>query len=295
MERKWLNGMIGIVGVFSAMVSLPAVSCAHVIELVDGNTIIRIDPHSQAGFKDWEVSGIDHLAQEWFWLRTTSAGPEVSLDTLPVTILEDVDLKRLHLRYAGQVGPASSILHPPLLQVDIVYQLMGGAPGTGGSWFDEIVTLTNPGTSDVTGELFKYSNLDLGGTGPGDIAQFFPSDGSGFDRFGQADFNDPMTLYIERGMGLSPTHFEIGPYAPILARLNDGLPTTLTDGVNPYLTPDDIAFAFQYHFRLEPGASISIARLMDITDHMPTVPEPGTFVLLGSGMGPFFFRRRKRA
>ncbi len=289
--------VILFVGLLTAIVGLPASSSAHVLELVDGNSVVRLDPHSQAGLKDWEVEGVDHQAQHWFWFRTGSAGHEVSLDTLPL-LNEELHGSdhQLHVRYGGPVGAVRSILHPASLQVDIVYQLMGGAPGTGGSWFDQLVTLKNTGTTPLPLEWFEYNNLDLSGSGPGDIAQFFPSGGiGGPDLLGQADLGDPLTLYIERGMGVSPSHFEIGPYASILSRLNDGLPTTLLDGINPYLTPDDIAFAFQYHLFLEPGASIAIARLMDINDDFPhpPVPEPGTFVLLGSGLLPFFFRRRK--
>jgi hypothetical protein len=42
--------------------------------LSDGNSTATFDPYSSAGLKSWEVDGINHIAQQWFWCRIGDEG-----------------------------------------------------------------------------------------------------------------------------------------------------------------------------------------------------------------------------
>src|SRR5258707_9537392 len=50
--------------------------------LSDKNSSATIDPSSQNGMFNWTVNGVNQLAQQWFWYRVGSTGPESSINTL---------------------------------------------------------------------------------------------------------------------------------------------------------------------------------------------------------------------
>ncbi len=92
-----------------------------------------------------------------------------------------------------------------------------------------------------------------------------------------------------------PTHREIAFYDTTLSKLNDGLPTTLSDGppIGTPLGPGDVTWAYQWDFLLQPGDTFQISK--DKNLHAgPGVPEPATVSLLSLAAGLLLAGYRKR-
>src|SRR3954468_24302409 len=66
-------------------------SVAALFTLTDDNSIAQFEPAAPANNFNWFVDGNDILAQQAFWYRTGSAGPEFSLHTLPIAVQGTTD------------------------------------------------------------------------------------------------------------------------------------------------------------------------------------------------------------
>ena len=55
---------------------------AQIHTLTSGNSTVEIDPSTIRGVQGWIVDGVPQLAQQWYWLRLGSSGPEIPLNSL---------------------------------------------------------------------------------------------------------------------------------------------------------------------------------------------------------------------
>ena len=78
---------VGIVGCASLALFANTASANAFVTLTDESASVTIDPDTQAGVFDWTVSGIDHLAKQWWWLQV--GGQRFSVDALPLTGLSN--------------------------------------------------------------------------------------------------------------------------------------------------------------------------------------------------------------
>jgi len=245
--------------------------------LQDLNSTVNIDPSSQSGMSDWIVNGTDQLAQQWFWYRTGSTGPESSIDTLPLvsSIASDTNFNPGFDNLALRYGTASTFF------IDVNYSLQGGSVGSGSS-IAETIKITNNSGSPLDFHFFQYSNYDLGGT-------------SGSDA--ETRLNPNTVRVVGDGMLFSETvaspaasHYELALTPTTINKLNDGNPTTLPDGATT-AGPGDVAFAFEWDKVLAAGETLTISK----GKSLQLVPEPGTLTLISIGLvGGLVFLRRRR-
>jgi len=259
---------VGMLGVALALLATTGAS-ATIHTVTDGNSSISVDDSSQAGMLSWTVDGVDHMAQQWFWFRTSSTSPEGSLDTLP-------------LISAASAGNSISLSYGANnFFVDIQYDLDGSVPGE--SFVLETVSFTNIGGSPIDLTWFEYTDFDLNGTAIDEAAE-------AFDFFGLSIIAQFDGALLGAVAAENVSHFEIAAVLTILNSLNDGAPTTLSDGVNPFVGPANIAHAFQFEFTINPDDTVGYEKLKLVS----TIPEPASLVLLAVGIAAVAVRRRRR-
>jgi hypothetical protein len=263
--------VIGLAGFFAQR------SVAGLFTLVDENSSADFDTGSQANAFNWVVDGRDQLFQQAFWYRIGNVA-ESSLDTLPRSVEGttdtnfDGDHDTLFVRYNG-AG----------FRIEVRYTLDGGLPGSRGSDMAEQIQISNLSATPLDFHFFQYSDFDLNGTAGGDSAVF--TNANAVRQFeGALSVSETVITPV-------PSHREIN-FAPlIVARLNDGAPTTLSDTspTGVVFGPGDVSWAYQWDFTLPVGGSFQISKDKQITG----IPEPATLALLTTA-GLLLALRRKR-
>ena len=89
-----------------------------------------------------------------------------------------------------------------------------------------------------------------------------------------------------------PSHREIAFFPITLNKLNDGLPTTLSDTppIGVAVWAGDVTWAYQWDFLLQPGQTFQISK----DKNLRAVPEPAACSLLSLAAGLLLARYRKR-
>src|SRR5262245_54932110 len=133
---------------------------AAITPLVDGNSSIAIDTGSQQGLFSWVVDGQNQSFQQWFWSRIGNVGPESSIDNISAAALFQPDARTLNATFQNSS-----------LQIQIIYSLMGGTPGSGSSDVSEQIRITNMTGSPMDFHFFQYVDFDLLNTMGGETVQ----------------------------------------------------------------------------------------------------------------------------
>ena len=264
-----------VVVLLGLALSVATRSDAAPLTLTTQNTLIEIDPASQAGMYTWRVDGIDNLFQNWFWYRIGQTGSEFSIDTVSAPVVTGFD--------GGTEG--TIVYQNPALRVAVTYSLTSGAPGSLQSALSEQVSVTNRTHSVLDLHLFDYTDFDLVGTAEDDSAsmpsptEVLQTDGKTVITGGESVLSPP------------PSHHELNYFSNTRDSLNDGQPTTLNDSSNS-VGPGDVTWAFQWDRSLQAGATLTAK--MALKDAVP-IPEPATMLLfLGVGAATLGARRVAR-
>jgi len=223
---------------------------------------------------DWNI-----MHQQWFWYSVDAGsgpGPESpleALDATPFVFTSDGDGDTVHdtafLRYTDNTQG---------LEISVRYILTGGPDWSGVSDIAEIINISNIGNASFTVHFFQFCQFNLSVdedvvqiTQPNTAAQWF---------------NTLRTT--ETVATRTPTAFQAGLAADLLALLNDTGPTVL-DGTTGPLT-GEVGWAFQWDVDLNPGEALLISKDKSVI----LMPEPATLALAGLGAAALLARRRRR-
>jgi hypothetical protein len=265
--------------VFVGLAACAVQNCsAALLTLTDDNSVAQFDTATPANNFNWFVDGNDFLAQQAFWFRIGNV-PEQSVHTLPIGVQGTSDSNfdgnpdTLFVRYNG-AG----------FHIDTRYVLDGGMPGSGASDMGEQISINNTGVSSLDFHFFQYADFDIG-----------PADSAVFTNANSVRQFSPGIELTETVVTPVPTHREIAPFPVTLNKLNDGVPTVLSDTppIGVVAGPGDMTWAYEWDFQLAPGATFQISK--DKNLHAgPPVPEPATASLLMLAAGVILARLRKR-
>lgn len=222
---------------------------------------------------------MDHLFQQSFWYRVGNASAELGLTTLPNPVEGttdtnfDGDQDTLFVRYEG--GD---------FKVEVTYKLSGGSLGSGISNISEQIAITNMGVAPLDFHFFQYSDFDLLGTPGGDEAVF-----TNLNAVRQFEGSLALTETVVTPV---PSHREIAPYDITLDKLEDGVPSNLSDtpGIGVVMGPADLTWAYQWDVSIQPNNTFIIGKQKG----MEVVPEPATLLMASTILGLMWGVRRER-
>jgi hypothetical protein len=229
-----------VVVYFSSPGLVPATNSPLMVDFVFGlitlsnqNSVVRIQPATDAGLFSWEVDGANQAYQHWFWLRQGSTGPQASLDTFGAPLGLAYSPTNAAINYLAQG-----------LNVVLNFNLSGGAAGSLASDLGESVALQNTSGAPITLHVFEYCDFDLAGNPDGDLVSF-PS----------------ASTVVQQGKGMTltetvqppwPDFWEASWYAITLDEIESGSPITLSDKLIP-AEPGDQTYAYQWDLPLGAG------------------------------------------
>jgi hypothetical protein len=254
--------------------STASMSEAAPVTLTDQNSVVEIDPASQAGMYTWQVDGTDNLFQRWFWYRIGAFGQESSIDTISPAVVTGFG--------GGQDGKLT--YENAAFRIEVKYSLVGGATGSLDSDLGEQIRITNKTHGTLDFHFFEYTDFDLNGTASDDTASLVSP-----TAVLQTDGNSNIVASESLSVTPAPNRHEINIFSATRDSLNDGSATTLNNSPGP-VGPGDVTWAFEWDIPIAGGNSVLLSK--SLKDAPAAVPEPAS--LLVFGLGIVALRRRER-
>jgi hypothetical protein len=241
---------------------------ATVKSLTDGNSTAWVDLDSSAGMYQWTVDGINHLNQQWFWVRAGS-GPQMPINSISAASWSQSAANKLTTTYAN----AS-------YSVEIMYTLTGAGSGTAD--IDEGIKLHNFGASPLSLSFYQYSDFNLLNTPGGD--QVVMDNVSAYQWKGDSQVAEGIIAPSASAYEANTT----GGAGSTLYKLDNTADLVLA---NVGYASGDVTWAFQWDFVIQPGADGIITK--DKLLNIYVIPEPCAVALLGLGLAALVVRRQR--
>jgi len=252
---------------------------AQIVTLVDGNSSATVNLDSAAtpnglGMTNWSIAGINNLAQQWFWYRVGSSGPENPINTIGGLTFSTPNARTLYATYNnGAYG------------VTINYLLTGSASSLSAD-ISESISITNATASPLPFHFFQYSDFDLLGSPGGDTVQLGKNLRGLYNEADQ--FKDGAAL-TETVVTPGANNGEATNYNSTLLKLSDAATDNLANSPGPYT--GDATWALQWDFVIPAGSSVGITK--DKYIQITQIPEPSLLALLSLGIVGFAMRKRR--
>lgn len=228
------------------------------------NSIVNIEPNTQAGVYEWLVDGVNHINQNSYWFRIGD-GDITALTALGAPAVVPMLDMTCDVVYSGD-----------LFDVQISYMLMGAAEDSGQSDIAQIVSINNKSGSVLDLHLYEYVNLNLNGKAAGQV--------------GNMDTTSSFTQTVgttESMLSLLtiPDLVEVGDAATLLGKLNSNGAFV----ANSYYE-GDVACVFQWDVLLDDSWMMSQDNALF---GGAAVPEPSSLLALAGmvGLAPLMRRR----
>lgn len=219
--------------------------------LTSGNSSALVDADYGMGIYSWNVEGIEHLTQSWFWYRLGPSGGQTSINMLSRQPITQPDANTASVRYTAAD-----------IEVTLGLELQGGPDGSNTSALAQAVTVRNPGQTSIDVHLFQYIDLDVDESYSANAVTLTGT---------RAVQSGPQGTVIATQFVPAASRWQVAAYPDVLDLLTGGEPVTLNNCGGP--VTGDLAFALQWDLQLAPGAAARI-------DATSIIPDPATHVLL---------------
>jgi hypothetical protein len=249
---------------------------AQTYTLSDGNSTVTLNPTTQAGMNSWAVDGQNQLNQQWFWYRIGNSGPQYSIDTISTPAVSMIGTSTLNVNYTNAQ-----------FSLNTVFQLSGGAAGSGAANLNETITINNlsPSTA-LPFNFFEYANFQLGGMNNQNV--FLTQDPNG--RFSDALVTTgsiQATENVDTGTAPTANFGEAALYNTTLANLNGTPGYTLNNNTNAGL--GGATWAMEWTNNIAADGTFQISKVLSIEG----VPEPAVWSLISMGLIAIGAARRR--
>jgi len=278
--RKWLCAIA--VNLFLQSAGLSVSAQVVTLSNLDSTATVNLGSGGSLGMTNWFVGGVNNLAQQWFWYRVGSSGPEQPITAIGGLTFNQPDSRTLNATYFnGQYG------------VTINYLLTGSQVVNSYSSADisESITITNATTSPLSFHFFQYADLDLAGSATGDTVALGKNLRGLYNEADQSKSGSIDTAFTLTVVTNPANHGEAGLNNSTLARLSDGNTDNLNDNVGP-LTGDS-TWALQWDFTIPAASSVGIVQDKYLLNTPPDFPEPSPLSLVSLGLIGFALSKRR--
>lgn len=271
MARKVLRSL-ALAGLLGWLMMVGSHAYALTFTLTDNGWTYSEDTDSE-GWGDFiDPNSVDHMYQNWWWFRIEGDNQETALSNLVFSNISS-NMAQLKFQHGGN------------LFFELTYTLTGISPTQ--AQVDINWLVRNISSSPLTVNLFSYSDFDLNDSSSGDSGTLV----------------NPQTIrYTEGSTAVdviaSAGHlvgYDVDHYPTLVDLLSDGSVYDVSNMGLPF-GPGDMTNVFQWRASLDQGQAVEgmLTKLVNL-HHTPVIPEPGTWLLMVSGLAPVALRLRRKA
>ncbi|NJL48401.1 MAG: PEP-CTERM sorting domain-containing protein [Leptolyngbyaceae cyanobacterium SM2_5_2] len=279
---------LGLATVTGAVLAPDVATANDFIELRNGNSIYRTNIFTfSADQASWSVDGLDQQFTDQYFFNFGTSPTQRALELRDLSLLSLVQPAENRFRAEFSTLGGS-------LNFSLDSSLTGFATGSRRSYREDIVTISNTGSSAVDFTLFSYIDFDLLNFENPLPLRLDAQNDTTFYANNLLTQTDPTGTKATVAVDQLPTAVQVAEYPFLISQLKNEMRPQLVNVPGP-LTNRDGAAAFQFDRGLQPGRSISFRFVKQIeqTSVSEPVPEPATLVALGVvGGGLMLLRRR---